>query len=124
ISCGLDTERFCPAQTSTRGAHGVTRPTTTPLILCVARHVKVKNLGLLLDACAELRKRGVQFQCAMIGDGPCRAELDEARARLGLAEIVEMPGAAEQGEVLNWWRRAAVGVLSSENEGMPVSLME
>ena len=35
-----------------------------------------------------------------------------------------MPGAAEQSDVWQWWQRAAVGVLSSENEGMPVCLME
>ena len=35
-----------------------------------------------------------------------------------------MPGAATQEEVLHWWRRATVGVLSSDNEGMPVCLME
>ncbi len=95
-----------------------------PWIVSVARHVKVKNLALLLDACAGLRRRGVEFRCALIGDGPLHQELKARRAELGLETIVEMPGALEQGEVLQWWRRAAVGVLTSENEGMPVSLME
>ena len=119
IPCGVDTERFCPNRTRQRltGA-------TAPWIVCVARHVAVKNLGLLLDACALLRGRGVKFRCAMVGDGPLRSELDTKRGSLGLQEIVEMPGAAEQGEVLRWWQRASVGVLTSDNEGMPVSLME
>jgi glycosyltransferase involved in cell wall biosynthesis len=84
----------------------------------------VKNLGLLLEACAGLRAHGMEFRCALVGDGPCRGELAAARARLGLEQIVEMPGAAEQATVLAWWQRATVAVLSSENEGMPVSLME
>src|SRR5207245_8261363 len=51
-------------------------------------------------------------------------ELEAARERFGLAGVVEMPGAAEQTEVLAWWQRATIGVLTSDNEGMPVSLME
>jgi glycosyltransferase involved in cell wall biosynthesis len=117
IPCGVDTTQFCPAN----AANGEPGP---PWIVCVARHVKVKNLGLLLDACAELYRRGVAFRCAMIGDGPLHTDLKARRAELGLEGVVEMPGPAEQGEVLKWWQRAAVGVLTSEHEGMPVSLME
>ena len=118
IPCGVDTEQFCP-----RNEHGKTA-VEPPWIVCVARHVKVKNLGLLLDACAALRRRGLEFRCAMVGEGPLHGELKARRAALGLEGLVEMPGAAEQSDVLKWWQRAAVGVLSSENEGMPVSLME
>jgi glycosyltransferase involved in cell wall biosynthesis len=119
IPCGVDTARFCPDENRQPSTSA-----TAPWIVCVARHVAVKNLGLLLDACALLQGRGVKFRCAMVGDGPLRLELDAKRASLGLQEIVEMPGAAEQGEVLRWWQRASVGVLTSDNEGMPVSLME
>src|SRR5256886_14796807 len=81
-------------------------------------------MGLLLEACAILRAWGVEFRCAIVGDGPCRDELETARARLGLAQAVELVGAAEQAEVLAWWRKAAAAVLPSDSEGMPVSLME
>lgn len=136
IPCGVDTERFCPAQGMEALARSVAagqgnrestacRDDDEPLwIVCVARHVKVKNLGLLLEACGLLRGQGVKFRCAMIGDGPEHECLKAKRARLGLEAIVEMPGALEQGEVLKWWQRAAAGVLTSENEGMPVCLME
>jgi glycosyltransferase involved in cell wall biosynthesis len=117
IPCGVDTERFRPLGTD--NSQG-----SVPVILCVARHVAVKNLGLLLEACARLAERRTSFRCVLLGDGPCRGELEAARARLGLEGTVEMPGAAEQGEVLRWWQRARVGVLTSDNEGMPVSLME
>jgi len=116
IPCGVDTEQFRPATPAARA--------TPPVILCVARHVAVKNLGQLLAACAVLRRRGVPFRCVMIGDGPLHEELKAQRAALGLDHMVVMPGAAEQGEVLKWWQRASVGVLTSQHEGMPVSLME
>jgi glycosyltransferase involved in cell wall biosynthesis len=117
IPCGVDTERFRPADRND------SKP-ATPLIVCVARQVAVKNLGLLLDACSLLAEQGTKFRCVLVGDGPCRSELVEKRDRLGLVELVELPGAAEQRQVVRWWQQAAVGVLSSDNEGMPVSLME
>ncbi len=84
----------------------------------------MKNLALLLEACARLREGGTQFRCVIVGDGPLRRELEAKRAQLRLESVVEMPGAAGQEEVAVWWRRAAVGVLTSQNEGMPVCLME
>ena len=124
IPCGVDTNRFRPAENGGwRGQNGVAPP-DRPLIVSVARHVPVKNLGLLLQSCALLRDRGTRFRCVMVGDGPLRSELEERRRRFGLAELVEFAGALEQSEVLTWWQRATVAVLTSENEGMPVCLME
>lgn len=117
IPCGVDTERFCPRDNTEF------KP-LPPLILCVARLVKVKNLGLLLEAIAGLKRRGKALRCVVIGEGPERAELETVRQRLGLEDVVELPGAASQAEVLNWWQRARIGVLTSQSEGMPVSLME
>lgn len=114
IPCGVDTDQF-----RSQGE----RP-KLPHIVCVARLKPVKNLGLLLEACAILKARKVSFRCVVVGDGPCRIELEAMRAQLGLENAVEFVGAAEQSEVLKWWRRATVGVLTSESEGMPVCLME
>jgi len=117
IPCGIDTDRFRPAAPG----NSTLEP---PLIVCVARHVPVKNLGLLLEGCATLKRRGLNFRCVIVGDGPARPDLEATRLRLGLLDVVDLPGAAEQAEVLKWWQKASVGVLTSENEGMPVSLME
>ena len=117
IACGVDTGYFRPAPTR-RQAHSL------PLVVCVARHAPVKNLGLLLDACAVLRRRGAKFRCVSVGDGPCRPELETRRADLGLDRLVEFAGAADQDRVLDWWRKASIAVLTSQSEGMPVCLME
>ncbi len=123
IPCGVDTDQFRPDGAG--GAAGRLPATNDiPWIVCVARHVRVKNLGLLLETCALLLKRGVRFRCALVGDGPLRGDLERASERLGLRGLVEFTGALAQSEVLKWWRRAAVAALSSENEGMPVCLME
>jgi len=126
IPCGVNTALFCPADASTGSIAGMGSQSSAaiPLILCIARYEPVKNLGLLLQACALLRDRGTRFRCVIIGEGRCRAELEAARAQLGLNLLVEMTGVAEQKQVLAFLRRAAVAVLPSHIEGMPVSLME
>src|SRR5439155_957415 len=73
IPCGVDGERFSP-----RGER-----LEPPHVVCVARLKPVKNLGLLLEACAALQARGVEFRCVLVGEGPCRDDLEAMRARLG-----------------------------------------
>src|SRR2546422_1291668 len=114
IPCGVNAERFSPQGERLEPPH----------VVCVARLRPVKNLGLLLEGCAALQSRGVEFRCVLVGDGSCRDELEAMRARLGLARVVEVAGAAEQAEVLAWWQRATIAALTSTSEGMPVSLME
>ena len=125
IPCGVDTLVFRPAEIGScatlNDVHGAPMPA---LIVCIARQHPVKNLGLLLEACARLRARGVSFRCVMIGDGPDRDELAATRARLALEPLVEMIGAVQRNTIVQWLRRASVAVLSSASEGMPVSLME
>jgi len=95
-----------------------------PHVVCVARLKPVKNLGLLLEACAALQARGVEFRCVLVGEGPCRDDLEAMRARLGLGQVLELTGATKQDGVLAWWRRATIAALTSTSEGMPVCLME
>ena len=116
IPCGVDTGLFKPVSKPPKD--------TPPLIVCVARHVVVKNLPLLLRACGILLSRAVPFRCVILGDGPCRQKLEALSAELGLGSAVQMPGAAEQREVLRWLQQADLAALSSENEGLPVCLME
>ncbi len=125
IPSGVDTIRFSPPDRAP-GDHssGVPSSRESGLIVSVARHNPVKNLGLLLEACATLQARGVEFRCIMIGDGPTHDELIGIRAQLRMEPLVEMVGAAERATVLEWLRRASVAVLCSHREGMPVSLME
>ena len=117
VPCGVNTSYFCPAPESDARSGA-------PLIFCVARQVEVKNLALLLEACALLRQGGTEFRCVMAGDGPLRERLVQQRATLGLNDTIEMPGALEQSDVLKFWQQASAGVLTSDNEAMPVCLME
>ena len=116
IPCGVDTDRFTPAEEEEKPA--------PPVVACVARLRPVKNLELLLRACAMLQARRVPFRCVVLGDGPSRPGLEAVRTELALDHVVTFLGAVEQDAVRSWLRRAAVAVLTSRSEGMPVSLME
>lgn len=114
VPCGVDVARFSPG----------TNRCDPPLVLCVARMSPVKNLELLLVGCALLNRRGLPFRCVVAGAGRCQNDLEQLRSALGLESTVLFAGALEQDRVVELWKKASVGVLTSHSEGMPVCLME
>ena len=55
-----------------------------PVLLWVGRMVPVKGLDVLLNACASLRDRGLEFRLCLVGDGPLKATLQkQADGNLG-----------------------------------------
>jgi colanic acid/amylovoran biosynthesis glycosyltransferase len=114
--CGVEVERFAYLPKAT---------TRTPAnILCVGRLVPEKGQLLLLDAVDALKKQNADVRATFVGRGP---DLDRLRARtneLGLSDVVNIPGAIGQDEILDYYRDADVFVLPSAAEGVPVVLME
>src|SRR5213083_1543834 len=51
-----------------------------PRIISIGRLVAFKGFEYLIDACVDLVRRGLEFNCEIIGDGPLRGDL-EARIR-------------------------------------------
>lgn len=88
----------------------------------VGRLVAIKNIPLFLEAVALARQQGVDVRPVIVGGGELRAEL-EARAReLGLADVAVFAG--WQPDLLAVYADFDALVLSSNNEGTPVSLIE
>lgn len=114
LPCGVDLDWFRPSPATVEPA----------TVVAVARLRPVKNLPALLDATAQLTRRGRALRVVVVGDGPDRAALERQRADLALDDVVTFAGAGEQALVRSWWQRATVAVLTSHSEGMPVSLME
>jgi glycosyltransferase involved in cell wall biosynthesis/GNAT superfamily N-acetyltransferase len=115
IPNGVDTARFSP-RPEAASAGGRFR------IGNVGRLYKVKNLALLLRAGEALRRRRLDFEIAIAGDGP---ELDvlEALARtLEIADRVRFLGRTE--DVPSLLRTFDVFALTSDLEGHPNALLE
>src|SRR5207247_517604 len=71
-----------------------------PRVLSIGRLIEFKGFRDLIAACAELKKRGIEFECEIVGDGPLLGALQNAIAAAGLDGIVRLLGALPQEEVL------------------------
>jgi glycosyltransferase involved in cell wall biosynthesis len=90
----------------------------TPLLLLVSRLVKEKDLADLVEVDAELKRRGVEFRLALVGEGPMRAELEE---RLPDAHFA----GHRSGEALaRWYASADVFVFPSTTETLGNVVLE
>lgn len=76
IPNGFDQRRFRPYSHENEVAQ----------LISVCRLVPAKGLDTLLEACAQLKKKGVPFVLHLIGDGPIRQELEQLAAKLGIYE--------------------------------------
>jgi glycosyltransferase involved in cell wall biosynthesis len=99
-------------------------------LLSVGRLVPMKGFDVLLHALADLRSRGMDVTCTVIGEGPERARLQALRSALGLDAVVEFPGAMPHGEVVGHMSDATLMVLpcvvapNGQSDGIPNVLME
>jgi len=93
-------------------------------LVTVGRLVAAKGQLLLVDTVHALRSRGLDVRAEIIGEGPCRADLERRIAELGLERFITLPGAVSQDELPARLRGATAFVLPSFAEGLPVVAME
>jgi glycosyltransferase involved in cell wall biosynthesis len=99
-------------------------------VLAVGRLVAKKGFDVLVEGCARLRERGVDFEALIVGQDDKHG--DEVRRRiaaLGLEGLVRIPGPMGQAELSEEYRRAGVvclpcRVLANDRDGIPNVLME
>ncbi len=116
VRCGIDLDRF---------PRRAPRPCgDPPVVLIVGRLVESKGSGTLLDAVAELRRRGRRIDVEVIGDGEFRAELDRRITAADLGGQVRILGQLATEQVAARLAAADVFCLPSSTEGIPVSIME
>lgn len=113
IPNGVDLEQFSPP--------GPEAPRDTASLLFVGRLTPQKNLFTTLRAVAQAQQR-VAFCFDLIGDGPLRAELEDAARALGVD--VRFHGTLPHAELAARYRRAGAFVLASHIEGHPKVLIE
>jgi len=95
----------------------------TILIGAVGRLVPIKGLFYLLDAIAVVRSAtDLDFRLLMVGDGILRKELERKSVDLGLRDFVRFLG--WRFDLKKIYADLDVVVLSSLNEGTPVSVIE
>ncbi|QHT61977.1 glycosyltransferase family 4 protein [Paenibacillus lycopersici] len=78
IPNGFDEKRFRP----------ISHENAVVQLITVCRLVPAKGLDVLLRACAQLKARGHAFVLHIIGDGPCREELERLAQELNLYDDI------------------------------------
>src|SRR5437762_7254362 len=114
---GIDLQRFpMPHYEVAHPGHReqtVVAPYQLPRIISVGRLVAFKGFEHLVDACAELMRRGFDFVCDIIGDGPLRDTLQTKIDILNLSSRVYLSGSLSQQAVLEKLHAVAIFVSGS-----------
>lgn len=115
VRCGLDPSAFTAVERQESECFEV---------LCIGRLVHLKGQSLLIEACAQLREKGLPARVTLVGAGPKRADLEALCGRLGVQDAVVFTGAVGQDDLRCLFTAADVLCLPSFAEGLPVVLME
>ena len=96
----------------------------TLTLLAVGRLHAVKDHAFLVRACARLRDCGLEFDCAIAGEGPERQRLESLVRQNRLQDHVHLLGHVARHSMDALYRNADVVALTSRSEGIPLVLME
>ena len=122
VHCGLDPEEFKPAYAPPDD--GVVR------IISVGSLYPKKGHEYLIDACAQLAKKGYAFHCSIVGAGPLEDALKARISEHGLQDCVMLLGPRKQEDVKDLYRKSDVFALacvvarSGDRDGIPTVLLE
>ena len=118
---GVDTELFTPDGPDMRASRGLDGKR---IVLCVTRLVPIKNLPLLLQAIADVRRDDDRVVLVLVGEGPEQPALESQARALGIADGVMFAGYAAQVDTPSWYRTADVFALPSDFDNSPNVVLE
>src|SRR3569833_2459469 len=104
-----------------RPSHKCLTDSNQPVIVALGRLTEQKNFSLLLHAVALLKEQ-LAVKLIILGEGEEREKLQDLVVRLGLREIVDMPGFA--GNPYSFMSHTSAVALSSRWEALPTVLIE
>ena len=124
VYCGIDVAHFTPRLRKRVPGEGFR-------LLSSGRLVEKKGFEYVIDACAELVRRGREVECMIAGSGPLERALRQRIARLGLSDRItltgtalaqeEIPGFMAQGDA---YCLPCVWASDDDVDGLPQMLME
>ena len=97
---------------------------SAPRLVCVGRLCEQKGQLLLVEAVAQLVRKGVEIEVVLAGDGEMRAEIEALIAQRRLQKQVRITGWISSEQVRDEILASRALVLPSFAEGLPVVVME
>lgn len=92
------------------------------LVACAGRLAPIKRVDLALQAVALARRDGAPVRLLVVGDGELRGDLEGRAQELGLGDAAYFAGFRE--DMAAVVAACDVALLTSDNEGTPVALIE
>jgi len=116
VHCGMDhaTYRHDPAAGKS----------AEPTIVFLGRLRRYKGVDWVMRAMPRVRERVPGARLVVVGDGPFRAELEQAARRLGVGDAVEFRGFLPRAEKVRALQQAWVLVQPSPKEGWGLTVVE
>lgn len=97
-------------------------PDDRAILLCIASLVDQKRVDVLLESLAVVAQAKKSFHCMVVGEGPLLEDLVSKRDALGLQEHVSFRGF--HSDVRTFLDASDLFVLTSDTEGLPLSVLE
>ncbi|OFX01867.1 MAG: hypothetical protein A3E78_17010 [Alphaproteobacteria bacterium RIFCSPHIGHO2_12_FULL_63_12] len=117
VPCGVEKSFYDGAETPPPSS-------SVARFVCVGRLCEQKGQLTLIEAAAEVKRRGGKFHLVLVGDGDMRGAIEAMIAARDLKDEVELAGWKTPAEVRAQIQAARAFVLPSYAEGLPVSIME
>jgi glycosyltransferase involved in cell wall biosynthesis len=111
VSGGINSERFHPVQS---------KPTTD--LIWTGRLVEVKRLDILLHAIKQVAKKFPEIKVVIVGDGKLLDETRSLAIELEINHNINFVG--HQNTIEDWLHNSKIFVLTSDSEGLSLSMME
>jgi colanic acid/amylovoran biosynthesis glycosyltransferase len=118
---GIEVRRYKPQEMPRR---------EPALLLSVGQLKQKKGFAYLIEACARLRDRGVEFDCEVVGEGPLGPALEGLIDRLALRDRVSLLGPLPHDAVMAKYAEATIFVLpcvtgfDGDRDGIPTVILE
>jgi glycosyltransferase involved in cell wall biosynthesis len=110
VARGVDTKVFHPERRSRELREGWGAVEDTPVVLCVSRFAREKNLALVIEAYQAMRRVRRDAKLVLVGDGPLAEEL--RRENVGFV----IAGRKEDAELARHYASADVFLFASMSE--------
>jgi len=94
------------------------------IIVCISIFRPEKRIDLVLESFNNLVNSGIKAKLKLIGDGPLKHEIENQIQKLGVADLVELPGYLPQKRIIDELHNSHFLVLPSDIETFGMVLVE
>ena len=93
-------------------------------IVCISLFRPEKRIDLVLESFNNLVHSGIKAKLKLIGDGPLKHEIENQIHKLGISDLVELPGYLPQKQIIDELHNSHFLVLPSDIETFGMVLVE